>query len=202
VLVIGGGTVGNGTGELYEDRRARVVAFDIYGSPMTQFIGDAHAIPIATGAVDAVVVQAVLEHVLDPGRVAAEIHRVLRPGGVVYAETPFLQQVHAGPYDFTRFTSSGHRHLFRAFEQIDAGPVAGPGTQVLWSVDHLARGLFRSEIAGKLVRGLCFWLRWLDRLVPRAFAMDGASAYYFLGRRSERELTPREIVEYYQGAQN
>jgi ubiquinone/menaquinone biosynthesis C-methylase UbiE len=201
VLVVGGGTLGNGVGAIYADRRIRVIGFDIYGSPLTQFIADAHQIPLTTESVDAVVIQAVLEHVLDPSEVVGEIRRVLRPGGLVYAETPFLQQVHAGPYDFIRFTSSGHRYLFRAFEEIASGPVAGPGTQLLWSVDHVVRGLLRSELSGKLARALFFWLRYLDRLIPTAFAMDNASAYYFLGRRTDGELTSREIVSYYRGAQ-
>jgi ubiquinone/menaquinone biosynthesis C-methylase UbiE len=200
ILVIGGGTLGNGVEAIYDDRRTRVVGFDIYASPLVQFIGDAHQIPLTDQSIDAVLVQAVLEHVVDPAQVVAEIHRVLRPDGLVYAETPFLQQVHAGPYDFTRYTSSGHRYLFRAFEEVAAGPVAGPGAQMLTSVDHLVRGLLRSELAGKLARVLFFWLRYLDRLVPTAFAMDNASAYYFLGRRSERELSPSEIVGYYRGA--
>jgi SAM-dependent methyltransferase len=201
VLVIGGGTIGNGVEAIYSDRRTRVVAFDIYGSSSTQFIADAHQIPLEDNSVDAVVIQAVLEHVLDPARVVGEIHRVLRLGGLVYAETPFLQQVHAGPYDYVRYTSSGHRYLFRAFEEIAAGPVAGPGTQLLWSVDHVVRGLLRSELAGKLARGLFFWLRYLDQLIPPTFAVDSASAFYFLGRRGERDLTPDEIVAYYRGAQ-
>jgi SAM-dependent methyltransferase len=201
LLVIGGGTAGNGIEAVYADTRVRVVAFDIYGSPLTQFIADAHQIPLADQSVDAVVIQAVLEHVLEPSRVVAEIHRVLRPDGLVYAETPFLQPVHAGPYDFVRYTASGHRYLFRAFEEIAAGPVAGPGTQLLWSVDHIVRGLLCSELAGKLTRGVFFWLRYLDGLIPTAFAMDDASAYYFLGRRADRELTEHEIVGYYRGAQ-
>jgi ubiquinone/menaquinone biosynthesis C-methylase UbiE len=201
VLVIGGGTIGNGVEAIYADPRVRLVGFDIYGSPLTQFIADAHRIPLASESVDAVLIQAVLEHVLDPREVVAEIQRVLRSGGLVYAETPFLQQVHAGPYDFVRYTGSGHRYLFRAFEEISAGPVAGPGTQLLWSVDHIVRGLLRSELAGKLTRGLFFWLRYLDRVVPTAFSMDSASAYYFLGRRADRELTPSEIANYYRGAQ-
>jgi ubiquinone/menaquinone biosynthesis C-methylase UbiE len=200
ILVIGGGVIGNGVQEIYADRRTRVVAFDIYGTPLVQFIADAHQIPLASESVDAVLVQAVLQQVLDPGQVVGEIHRVLRPFGLVYAETPFLQPVLGGPYDFKRYTSSGHRHLFRAFEEVAAGPVAGPGAQMLTSVDHLVRGLLRSELAGKLARLPFFWLRYLDRLVPTSFAMDNASAYYFLGRRSERELSPNEIVAYYRGA--
>jgi SAM-dependent methyltransferase len=201
VLVVGGGTIGNGVEALYSEADISVVAFDIRNSSMTQFIADAHQIPLADRSVDAVVVHAVLEHVLDPSRVVGEIHRVLRDDGLVYAETPFLQQVHAGPYDFTRYTSSGHRYLFRWFEEIAAGPVAGPGTQLLWSVDHAMRGMLRSELAGKLVRAPLFWLRSIDRLVPTPFGMDNASAYYFLGRRSEHELQPRELVDYYRGAQ-
>lgn len=200
VLVIGGAELGNGVEALYAGPHT-VIGFDVYGSPLTHFIADAHQIPLPDASVDAVVIQAVLEHVLDPQAVVAEIWRVLRPGGLVYAETPFLQQVHAGAYDFTRFTASGHRWLFRAFEEIAAGSVAGPGTQMLWSVDHLARGVLRSSTAGRFARAACSWLRLLDRIVAARFALDDASACFFLGRRAHRELTPREIVAYYRGAQ-
>jgi ubiquinone/menaquinone biosynthesis C-methylase UbiE len=201
VLVVGGGTLGNGVERIYDEEGIRAIGFDVYGSSLTQFVADAHRIPLAGECVDAVVVQAVLEHVLDPEQVVAEIRRVLRPGGLVYAETPFLQQVHAGAYDFTRFTSSGHRYLFRGFEELAAGPVAGPGTQMLWSLDHLVRGVSRSELAGKLARALFFPLRYLDAIVPEPYAMDNASAYFFVGRRADRELAPQEIVGYYRGAQ-
>ncbi len=76
---------------------------------------------------DGVICQAVLEHVLDPYRCVEEIHRVLRPNGLVYAETPFMQQVHGGTHDFTRFTHLGHRRLFRKFAEVDSGVVCGPG---------------------------------------------------------------------------
>ncbi|MET7484939.1 class I SAM-dependent methyltransferase [Streptomyces sp. NPDC005538] len=201
LLVVGGATVGNGVGAVYRDPRVQVIGFDIAPSPVTQFIADAHRIPLATASVDAVLAQAVLEHVLDPPLVVAEIHRVLKSGGLVYAETPFLQQVHAGAHDFTRYTASGHRYLFRRFEELAAGPVAGPGTQFLWSTDHLVRGLTRSPLAGRGVRGLLCWLRVLDRLVPAGYAEDDASAVYFLGRKAERELTAEEIIAYYRGAQ-
>lgn len=202
VLVIGGGALGNGVDALYRSGPdIEIIGTDLYGSDLTVFVADAHALPLMSGCVDAVVIQAVLEHVLGPSRVVAEIHRVLCDGGLVYAETPFLQHVHAGAYDFTRFTASGHRYLFRRFEQIDAGPVAGPGTQLLWSVDHLTRGLTRSQHAGRVARALFFWLRFLDRLVPRRYASDGASGVYFLGRRSDIELAPHDIIDYYPGAQ-
>lgn len=45
--------------------------------------GVAEALPVRTGSADAVVVTLVLCSVPDPGRAAAEIRRVLRPGGVL-----------------------------------------------------------------------------------------------------------------------
>src|SRR6202012_1790690 len=120
-----------------------------------------HRLLLADQSVDGVWIQAVLEHVLDPQQVVAEIHRVLRPSGLVYAETPFMQQVHEGPYDFTRFTQSGHRWLFRHFEQIDAGAVTGAGTAAIWSLRYLIRAL-EWERTGLALP--FFWLRLLDGL--------------------------------------
>ncbi|GHE52763.1 class I SAM-dependent methyltransferase [Streptomyces capitiformicae] len=202
LLVVGGGTVGNGVEAIYADPRVQVIGFDIVTSPATQFVADAHQIPLAGRTVDAVVVQAVLEHVLDPRQVVAEIHRVLKDDGIVYAETPFLQQVHAGAYDFVRYTASGHRYLFRRFEEIDAGTVAGPGTALLWSLDHVVRGLTRSALAGRLLRGLLSWLHYLDLVIPPGYAQDNASAFYFLGRKRAHGMSAADIVAYYSGAQS
>lgn len=201
VLVVGGGSVGIGSDQLYTDPTIELVAFDLYASPTTHCVADAHGIPLADGSMDAVWIQAVLEHVLEPARVVAEIHRVLRPDGLVYSEIPFLQQVHEGPYDFTRFTESGQRWLFRHFERIDSGAVAGPGVTLSWALDHLTRGLTRSRTAGRSVGIATSWLAALDRWIPARFASDGASCVYFYGRRSERMLSPREMVSAYRGAQ-
>jgi SAM-dependent methyltransferase len=64
---------------------------------------------------DLVVLDQVLEHIRDPWRAVSEIHRILRPGGVSIATTPFLIHIHRHPDDFWRFTDSGLRQLFSAF---------------------------------------------------------------------------------------
>jgi SAM-dependent methyltransferase len=200
ILIVGGGSKGEGTESLYEDDALRLISFDIYASELTQFVADAHRIPLADMTVDAVWIQAVLEHVLDPWRVVQEIHRVLRPHGIVYAETPFLQQVHEGAYDFTRFTESGHRWLFRRFEEIESGVVLGAASQLLWSIEHVVRGSFRSIKAGVAVKVLLFWIRYLDRIIPCGYASDAASAVYFLGRKSNVTLSPKDMIGFYRGA--
>jgi SAM-dependent methyltransferase len=199
ILVIGGGTVGDGLEGLYDDPTVDLISFDVYASPATQFVGDGHSIPLADSSMDGVIVQAVLEHVLEPTVVAGEIHRVLRVGGIVYADTPFLQQVHEGAYDFTRFTDSGHRFLFRRFERIDSGTVAGAGTALRWSVDYFVRALTRSVPLGRIVSLCFFWLSWLDRFLDPRHSVDAASSVFFLGRKTEAPITGADIVDYYQG---
>ncbi len=178
-----------------------MIGIDIYLSGFVRVIAGAHQIPFAEGVFDGVIVQAVLEHVLDPNLVVEEIWRVLKPDGLVYAETPFLQQVHEGPYDFTRFTESGHRWLFRKFESLDSGVVAGPGLVLQWSIDYLIRGLFGSKTAGIRSRRLTCAARWLDSRIKSDYAVDSASCVFFFGRRSNETLTSHEIALHYKGAQ-
>jgi SAM-dependent methyltransferase len=201
VLIIGGGTIGQNMEKFYEDPRIGLISFDIYASPNVQFIADAHKIPLPDKTFDGVIIQAVLEHVLEPSTVVSEIYRVLKDNGIVYAETPFLQHVHEGAYDFTRFTESGHRYLFKKFELIKSGVVAGAGTQLLWSLDNFFRGLFRSKDMGKVIKLCFFWLQYLDNFIPESYNIDAASGVFFLGKKAIKELENNEIVSHYKGAQ-
>jgi SAM-dependent methyltransferase len=152
------------------------------------------------GAFDGVWVQAVLQHVLVPDEVVAEVHRVLKPDGLVYAETSFMQSVCERGFDFIRYTRSGHRWLFRNFAEVASGNVGGPGQSAVWALRYLFRGLFRSEKIATLLSLAVFPLRFLDRLIPADFASDAANGVWFLGRRSETALSPREMPGYYPGA--
>ncbi len=201
VLIIGGGTIGQGMDSFYDDPRIELVSFDIYASSMVQFIADAHHIPLPDDSFDAVIIQAVLEHVLEPITVVSEIYRVLKQDGIIYAETPFLQHVHEGPYDFTRFTESGHRYLFKNFELIKSGASAGAGTQLLWSIDNFFRGLFRSRTIGKIIK-LCFaWLQHMDKFIPEPYNVDAASGIFFLGKKQRFPIDAKDMIAHYKGAQ-
>lgn len=197
VLVVGGGTLGFGTDPLYQDRTIQVIGTDIYASANTQLVSDGHSLPFADESFDGVWIQAVLEHVLEPHIVVNQIWRVLKPGGLVYAETPFMQQVHLGPYDFTRFTLSGHRWLFRRFQQIDAGTVMGAGTAAVWAIRYVWRSLGVGNKLATLLTIPFFWLRFLDAIAKRRPNADAASGFYFFGRKSEQEIHAPEIVRYY-----
>jgi SAM-dependent methyltransferase len=199
VLVVGGGSRGSGTEALYAARDIRLVGTDVYASPDVDLIADGHRLPFADASMRGVWIQAVLEHVVAPEEVVAEIVRVLAPGGIVYAETPFLQPVHERAYDFTRFTRSGHRWLFRHFTELRSGTIGGPAESLLWAIRYLARSLFRSDKAGSAFAIAFFWLRYLDRLVDERHRADAATGVYFLGRKSETAIAPRDLVAYFPG---
>lgn len=201
VLMIGAATKGAGTDGLYETEAVRQIAFDIYPSTHTHFIADAHQIPFASSSVDGVCIQAVLEHVINPEQVVSEISRVLKPGGLVYAETPFMQQVHEGAYDFTRFTEVGHRWLFRNFETISRGALGGPGLSLYWAAKYFLRGLTRSRRLGDVL-SLPFALAALmDGMIREDHKIDGSNGAYFLGRLTGTSIPLGSIVDEYRGAQ-
>jgi SAM-dependent methyltransferase len=183
----------------------RVVYSDIDSGADVDLFCDGHDLPFIDGAFDAVVTTAVLEHVLYPERVASEISRVLKPGGLLYSELPFMQQVHEGAYDFTRFTLSGHRRLFNQFAEIDVGMVAGPATAFVWALENLILAFAESPSTRKLAKfgvRLGFgWIKYLDfLLVNRPQAMDGASCTYFFGTKAQERVPDSEIVARYIGA--
>jgi len=199
-LIIGGGTKGLGTDIFYDDSDIQVVSFDVYSSPLTHFIADTHQIPIKADSIDGVWIQYVLEHVLEPNKAVSEIYRVLRKGGLVCSETPFMQQIHEGSYDFTRFTHSGHRWLFRQFQEISSGVAMGPGCQLLWSIEHLATGLFRSRKMGKFIKLMFFWTQFIEMLMPESYRYDNASSFFFIGRKTDTSIKPDYIIDYYRGS--
>jgi SAM-dependent methyltransferase len=204
VLVLGGSVLGEGLDAIVSDECVEFVDADVSWGPRTKIICDGHTLPFANQSFDGVIVQAVLEHVVDPYLCVGEIHRVLRSSGVVYAETPFIQQVHGGPYDFTRFTHSGHRRLFRMFECLASGACCGPGMALAWSLQYFILGFFASKLARTAVRGatrlLLFWLKYFDYyLAKQPQALDAASAFYFLGRKRDIALDDIELIHSFQG---
>jgi len=198
VLVVGGGTLGAGMGPLLDDPAVDATETDVWIGPRTVLVCDGHDLPFADATFDAVVCQAVLEHVLDPSRVVAEMRRVLKPDGLLYVEVPFMQQVHEGAHDLTRYTYVGLRRLLRDFDEVAAGAVCGPGMAVAWSLRYLAVTV--AGRWGKLVPLFTFWLPRLDRwLIDRPAAMDAASSIGVLGRRREEPLSDAEVIAAYRG---
>ena len=208
VLVVGGGRQRQQLSALLNTGESvRVVYSDIDVDADIDIFCDGHALPFCSSSFDAVITTAVLEHVMYPERVAGEIGRVLKADGWLYSELPFIQQVHEGAYDFTRYTLSGHRRLFSFVSEIESGMVAGPGTALVWSLENfflafVARSSLRKLI--KIFTRIFFsWIKYADYLlVSKPQAMDGASCTYILGRKTIKPRSDGEIISSYVGAKH
>ncbi len=205
VLVIGGGIVGSGMNDALNNKSIEFVETDIAFGKRTALICDAHDIPFPDGTFDGVIAQAVLEHVVDPHRCVGEIHRVLTKRGLVYAETPFMQQVHGGRYDFTRFSHLGHRRLFRWFDEIDSGAVCGPGMALGWAYQYFFLSFTSNKSLRRIIHLLTrltgfFWKYFDYSLINTSGTLDAASGLFFMGRKCDRPLADRELIAQYKGA--
>jgi len=166
------------------------VNLDIAPFPNVHVAATATNIPFGDGTFDVVRNHAVLEHVREPDRVIAEILRVLRPGGHVYTEVPFLQHFHAYPNDFQRYTIQGLRRAFREFEIVESGVCVGPSSTLtavaadwfeLWT---FSRRRWINDAVRVLPLVLLLPVKYLDWILlrnPRAHEL--ASGVYVLARK-------------------
>ena len=197
VLVVGGGTAREDLSSLLESELVRSVIFDVYPSDQIDFLADGHRIPMETAVFDAVWIQAVLEHVAYPWEVAAEIERVTKLGGLIYAETPFMQSVHEGAYDFFRFGYAGAQLLFAQSNAIDHGVVAGSGVALQWAFRDVAVSLFgERSFPAKLayIAGLPISRVGRKRIQRN---LDRASSIGVLLERSKRRVSVADVVASY-----
>jgi len=91
-------------------------------------VGDIHALPFGDNSIDAILCIAVLEHVKNPFLAMQEMHRVLKPGGLLYLYVPFLYYYHPmKPYyeDYWRFTRDGLGELAKEFTRYELQSVRG-----------------------------------------------------------------------------
>jgi SAM-dependent methyltransferase/uncharacterized protein YbaR (Trm112 family) len=151
-----------------------VMNMDIGRFENVDVVGVAEHLPFDDASCDGVVLQAVLEHVEDAEAVLSECARVLKPGGSILIEVPFMQGYHAAPNDHRRYTEQGLRAAVVAHGfTVDASGVAvGPASAMAWvAAEFLALLLSgRSATGYRLARVATRWLaaplkyadRWLD----------------------------------------
>jgi SAM-dependent methyltransferase len=193
----GGGPVLNlGSGQTRYGRH--VVNLDLFPFEGVHVCGDGLQLPFRDAAFRGVLLRGVLEHVRSADALLAEVARVLRPGGFVYVEAPFLQPYHSSPHDYRRFTLRGLREVLGGrFDETRSGVQLGPGAALAWTLRETLAGIlaFGSPTAYRKWQAALgwatFWIRALDRVaVPADFVANGASAFFYLGTKRSAASTP------------
>ena len=176
--------VGSGSRRLH----AALVSLDLHRIAGIDVCADAQCLPFKDEAFHFVMSQEVLEHLADPFQAMREMGRVLRKGGTLYCQAPFVIGYHPGPSDFWRFTTQGIRQIVEhAGLRCDEVRIAvGPGTAfyrvaVEFVASSLARIAPRVYRPTKAVLALLFFpLKWLDPLLNSGRHADRIAGGYFV----------------------
>lgn len=121
-----------------------VVNFEIAPYDTTDVLGVGEELPFKDDVFDGVFSLAVLEHVKNPFKCAAEISRVMKPGAKLYCVVPFLQPLHAYPHHYYNMTMEGLKNLFDQYLHIEKQEIIGSGLPIwtlTWFLNSWLNGL-------------------------------------------------------------
>lgn len=171
-----------------------LIRFGLPHSGHVDVIADAQQLPFRDGSVDLLLSSSVLEHVADPERAVAEMGRVLKATGKVYAEIPFLRAYHMAPHDYQRYTISGIETLFgrHGLACEEKGICSGPFTTAALLLRDAIFLLTPSRPLKMAMRTLFSWLvqpfKYLDWLCEDAtWARHLACNVYYVGRAKREQ---------------
>ncbi len=141
--------------------------------------------PIRDGSLRGIGCFAVLEHTRKPWLVVQEMRRMLKPGGQVFIDWPFLQPVHGYPSHFFNATREGLTSIFEdegfKVDHAFTGRHQTAAYSIQWLLGRFAHNLtdpeLRHEFAQMTVSDIVsmsqqdpLWWKFLDALSPEAFA--------------------------------
>jgi SAM-dependent methyltransferase len=157
----------------YAELFPHAVGFDVPGNAHADLHGSLEAIPVDEASFDLVLCLQVLEHVPDPAAAVRELHRVVRPGGLVLLSTHGVYPFHPNPDDLWRWTHQGLERLFLTngkWTSVTVRPGAGTAATVAMLVAHvvdlaLKRGHAR-PLGAPVIAALNTAGEALDRVVP------------------------------------
>ncbi|MEC8558009.1 MAG: class I SAM-dependent methyltransferase [Planctomycetota bacterium] len=182
---VGDGVILNlGAGERTILTGTEWIGFDIQPHANCEVVGDAHQLPFRDESFDAVHTVSVFEHLRKPWLAAAEIVRVLRPGGFLFCSVPFAYPIHGSPYDFFRYTPDGLLSIFEALEG-EVFPARGPISSIGLYTERVADAVFPGKL-GFAARWCTAWaiqpLKYLDPWLTKSNP-DSATSFTILATK-------------------
>jgi SAM-dependent methyltransferase len=97
------------------------VGCDSRKGPGVDRILDLHDIDLPAESVGTAICLDTLEHVEYPHRALEELHRILKPNGIVAISSHYFFPIHKHPHDYWRFTPEAFKSLLKPFEQSFSG---------------------------------------------------------------------------------
>jgi SAM-dependent methyltransferase len=95
----------------------KYIGADMREGPGVDVILNLHNIDLPTNSVGTVLVLDTLEHVEFVRKAIEEVHRILKPNGILIVSSVLNFPIHDYPFDYWRFTPEGFRSLLKPFTQ-------------------------------------------------------------------------------------
>lgn len=186
ILNLGAGKI---KGEGIDILGPNIINVDIEYSKNLDIVCNCEILPFKADSLDAIILQAVLEHIKNYKDVIKEIYRALRPGAYIYVEMPFLQAKHM-ENDYRRFTLDGLRLELKEFKEIKSGICTGPFSTFVWVVSILLSLIFSFNNRRLFNKIRLFFLylilplKYLDTFFAKSKDAEIiASTFYFIGKK-------------------
>jgi SAM-dependent methyltransferase len=166
----------------------KILNLDLGAYQNVDIVASIDNLPFKNESLDGIINVAVLEHVSNPEKVVAEFQRVLKPNGLIICFIPFIQGIHASPYDFQRYTPEGIRILFKNYH-IQFINSVGPTSGFLWifqewlalTLSFGIRPLYKTLVP---ITWILSPIKYLDYLLQyHPMAANISSGYYFLAMK-------------------
>jgi SAM-dependent methyltransferase len=127
-------------------------------------------LPIDSEIADTVVSLSVMEHLRDPKVFLGEANRLLKRGGTMVLQVPFMWGVHEAPHDYYRYTRFGLEHLFEiaGFSNVQVYPTTGFWTPWIIRFNYQTKRLIRGPRLMRAISAGLLRLVWAidQRLAP------------------------------------
>ena len=156
VLDLGGGHRNTYMEYMDASTAKSLLVLDLQQTPIVDVVGSVTDIPIKSESFDTVLCFNLLEHVSDYETALREIHRVMKPGAVLYGWVPFLIGVHGDPNDYWRYTPDTLRALLsKAGFSITA---LDPTGDAFLAAYDLLRPYMNVRYIGRILQPMTVWL--------------------------------------------
>lgn len=140
----------------------KYVGADMREGPGVDVIFNLHHINLPSESVGTVLILDTLEHVEFPRKAFEEVHRILKPNGILIISSVMNFPIHDYPYDYWRFTPEGFRSLLKPFTSsfVDfAGESDFPHTVVGLGF----KGSVSENVVGEFTRRFKHWKAYWSR---------------------------------------
>jgi len=157
---------------------------DIQSKENVDCVCDIHELPSLLGEFDAIICNAVLQYCRSPETVAKQFYRVLKPGGYLFVDAPWVQPFCPDTPDRFRFSQDALKQIFSDFQIITIGSSIRSGSAFAMLGIHIAQNLTHNKYLNYGLSKIASIILYPFRWIATTDESNTAGAFYLICQRS------------------